>query len=71
MAHTFSKGDVSPSKNTFDKKSIGKDWGAETDAANAPNTPSMSQRKYWPTVNSTDDYCDGDNDNRPYEYEED
>lgn len=50
--------DVLPSANSFDKKSIGKDWGAENSAANDPNTPSMSAYKHKVSINPYADYCD-------------
>ncbi len=56
--------DVSPSKESFPKKSVGKDWGGEDDAMNMPNTPSMKQWKENPSPNLYADYC-GDNEQEP------
>lgn len=52
--------DVLPSSNSFPKKSIGKDWGGETEAANAPNTPTMKQAKDDGSPNLIERYCDED-----------
>lgn len=56
--------DVLPSANSFPKKSIGKDWGAETEAANAPNTPSMETAKHDASINWISDYNDEDADSQ-------
>lgn len=55
-----SRTDILPEKNSFPSKSIGKDWGATNEAANAPNTPSMSQAKDNPSPNLIANYCDED-----------
>lgn len=50
--------DVLPGPNSFPKKSIGKDWGGETEAANMPNTPSMTQYERESSINPYADYCE-------------
>jgi hypothetical protein len=55
-----SRTDVLPSENSFAKKKIGSDWGAETSAANLPNTPSMKQFERKSSFNPYADYCDDD-----------
>ncbi len=52
--------DVLPGPNSFAKKHIGEDWGAEKEAANMPNTPSMEQYKRVSSFNPYADYCDPD-----------
>jgi hypothetical protein len=52
--------DVLPSDNSFPKKKIREGWGAETEAANMPNTPSMTQYKRVSSINLYADYCDSE-----------
>lgn len=54
-----SRDDLRPSSNSFPKKQIREGWGAENEAANPPNTPSMETPKQNPSINPYADYeCD-------------
>lgn len=55
--------DVLPSENSFPKKSIGKDWGGEDEAANPPNTPTMGFAKHKTSTNLICDYDQEINEN--------
>lgn len=62
---------MAPSANSFPKKSIKDGWGATNEAANAPNTPSMSTFKGKSSVGQYADYCDVPADQDPYHEESD
>lgn len=58
--------DVLPATYSNPKKSIGKDWGGEEEAANRPNTPSMEQFKRESSTHPYADYCENDDVQDPY-----